>query len=302
MTTRLIAAIGTPLTDDDSLHIEGLEEQLSLQWRSGITGILAGGSMGTMQLLSDQTYADLVRLSTKLAHGKGEVMIGVGDTSFARTRDRVHLVNRYKPDGVAILTPYLWKYTQAELIDYYHAIADESHAPVYLYDLPQLTGLKVEVDTVLTICKHRNIHGIKCSDGAHETRLLLESLRSEGQDFRVIIAQPMLLDMLIRQGMFDHLDGIFALAPEWACAVAKHTEASEQERAGECQRDLIDLIALLRSRNVFASFTAMMNLRGIPGRYAPRPFRPLSAEAVRVIADSPIMKKLLASAASATLV
>lgn len=296
-TTHIISAIGTPLTEDDSLHIEGLQEQLTLQWRNGITGILAGGSMGAMQLLSDQTYADLVRLSIKLGRGKGEIMVGVGDTSFARTRDRIHLVNRYKPDAVAVLTPYMWKYTQAELVDYYHAIADESLAPVYLYDLPQLTGLKVEANTVLAICGHKNIHGIKCSDAAHDTRMLIETLKAHGSNFRVIVAQPVLLDMLVRHGVRDHLDGIFALAPEWAGAIVRHAEAGEYDTAAAYQRDLLELLTLLRSYNAFAAFSAMMNARGIPGRFAPLPFHLLSREQTDKINSSAIMKKLLAGSA-----
>lgn len=296
-TTRVISAIGTPLTEDDSLHIEGLEEQLALQWRNGITGILAGGSMGTMQLLSDQTYADLMRLSIKLGRGKGEIMVGVGDTSFARTRDRVHLVNRYKPDAVAVLTPYLWKYSQAELVDYYHAIADESHAPVYLYDLPQLTGLKVEASTVLAISGHKNIHGIKCSDAAHDTRMLIETLKAHGSKFRVIVAQPVLLDMLVRHGVRDHLDGIFAVAPEWASAIVRHAEAGEHDTAAAYQRDLLELLTLLRSHNAFAAFSAMMNARGIPGRFAPRPYHLLNREQAEKLNGSAIMKKLLAGSA-----
>ncbi|MEZ6191077.1 MAG: dihydrodipicolinate synthase family protein [Phycisphaerales bacterium] len=296
-TTHIISAIGTPLTEDDSLHIEGLQEQLALQWRNGITGILAGGSMGAMQLLSDQTYADLVRLSIKLGRGKGEIMVGVGDTSFARTRDRIHLVNRYKPDAVAVLTPYMWKYSQSELVDYYHAIADESLAPVYLYDLPQLTGLKVEASTVLAICGHKNIHGIKCSDAAHDTRMLIETLKARGSNFRVIVAQPVLLDMLVRHGVRDHLDGIFALAPEWASAIVRHAEAGEYDAAAAYQRDLLELLTLLRSYNAFAAFSAMMNARGIPGRFAPRPFHLLSREQTDMINSSAIMKKLLAGSA-----
>jgi 4-hydroxy-tetrahydrodipicolinate synthase len=221
----------------------------------------------------------------------------VGDTSFARTRDRIHLVNRYKPDAVAVLTPYMWKYTQAELVDYYRAIADESLAPVYLYDLPQLTGLKVEANTVLAICGHKNIHGIKCSDAAHDTRMLIETLKAHGSNFRVIVAQPVLLDMLVRHGVRDHLDGIFALAPEWANAIVRHAEAGEYDAAAAYQRDLLELLTLLRSYNAFAAFSAMMNARGIPGRFAPRPFHLLSREQTDKINSSAIMKKLLAGSA-----
>jgi len=291
--THLISAIGTPVNEDESLHTAGLEAQLDLQWRNGITGVLAAGSMGTMQLLSDQTYADLIRLSAELVSGKGELMVGVGDTSFARTRDRIHLVNRHKVDGVAVLTPYLLKFSQAELIDYFRALADESKAPIYLYDLPQITGLKVDIPTVLELCSHPNIHGVKCSDSAHETRVLIEALAECNPGFRVIIAQPLLLDMLVRQGISEHLDGVYALAPEWASTIVRHTQAGEHDQALACQRDLVALLNLIRTLGALPVFSALMNARGVPGRFAPRPFKLLSNDQIQSLLEDVTVKKLL---------
>jgi 4-hydroxy-tetrahydrodipicolinate synthase len=295
--THLITAIGTPLGEDDVLHVEGLAAQFDLQWRNGISGVLVAGSMGTMQLLSDQTYADLVKHGVKLATGRGEVLIGAGDTSFNRTRDRIRLINQYKVDGVAILTPYLLTYSQAELVDYFHALADESRSPIYLYDLPQITGLKVELETVLAVCEHKNIHGIKCSDAMHDTRALIEAMESCGHDFRVIVAQPMLLDTLIRHGIRDHLDGIFAVAPDWASAIVRHTEAGEHDKAAACQRDLIRLLTFIRRINVRGAFTELMNARGVPGRFAPRPFHMLTPQQTESLHGNPAVKKLLSESA-----
>ncbi len=295
--THLISAIGTPLNEDDALHTAGLEAQLDLQWRNGITGILTAGSMGTMQLLSDQTYADLIRLSAELVSGKGELMVGVGDTSFARTRDRIHLVNQHKVDGVAVLTPYFLKFSQAELTDYYLALADESKAPIYLYDLPQVTGLKVEISTVLALCKHPNIKGIKCSDVVHETRVLIEALNECNPGFRVIVAQPLLLDMLVRQGVCEHLDGVYALAPEWASAVVQQTQAGNHDKALVCQRDMVALVNLLRKYGSFQVFSALMNARGVPGRFAPRPVKMLPNEKVDALLKDVTIQKLLTGSA-----
>ena len=50
-----ITAIGTPLTEDECLHEEGLEIQLADQWNHGINGILVAGTMGAMQLLTNDT-------------------------------------------------------------------------------------------------------------------------------------------------------------------------------------------------------------------------------------------------------
>jgi dihydrodipicolinate synthase/N-acetylneuraminate lyase len=85
---RLISAVGTPLTSDEGLHREGLEAILAAQWASGIDGVLVAGTMGLLQLLREETYAQLVDESVALCRGQGELLIGVGDAGFAPTADR----------------------------------------------------------------------------------------------------------------------------------------------------------------------------------------------------------------------
>src|SRR5581483_2684467 len=69
----LVAAIGTPLTKDESLHVDGLEAHLTDQWDNGMTGVLVGGTMGAMQLLKGATYEQLVDRSIELSRSRGEV-------------------------------------------------------------------------------------------------------------------------------------------------------------------------------------------------------------------------------------
>ena len=42
-------------------------------------------------MLGDDTYRQLVELGARAAVERGEVMVGVGDVSFTRTRDRIRL-------------------------------------------------------------------------------------------------------------------------------------------------------------------------------------------------------------------
>ena len=53
-----INAICTPLTEDESVHSEGLAAHLADQWEHGIEGVLVGGTMGMMQLLRDSFNRD----------------------------------------------------------------------------------------------------------------------------------------------------------------------------------------------------------------------------------------------------
>ena len=140
----LCSAIGTPLNSDDTLCSEGLAAHLDDQAAAGIDGVLVAGTMGAMPLLTSATYAALIESSVVAWRKRGELLIGVGDLSYARTRERIQLANDFEIDGVVVLTPFFLKFSQAELIEYFEALAAESRSPLFLYDLPQRTGLPLE--------------------------------------------------------------------------------------------------------------------------------------------------------------
>jgi len=103
-----ITAIGSPLTADEQLHKEGLEIQLADQWNHGIDGILVAGTMGAMQLLTNETYRRLIERAVSLSAGRGEILVGAGDAGFTRSKNRIEYINQFKVDGIAVLTPYFW--------------------------------------------------------------------------------------------------------------------------------------------------------------------------------------------------
>src|SRR6185312_12123472 len=113
-------------------HEPGLEIEITDQLAAGMNGLLAGGTMGAMQLLTEETYRRLMTRTVELAAGRAEVMAGAGDAGFARTRDRIQFLNTLSLDGVVVLAPYLMPFSQDELIDYFRALADLSRAPLYL--------------------------------------------------------------------------------------------------------------------------------------------------------------------------
>jgi dihydrodipicolinate synthase/N-acetylneuraminate lyase len=109
----LISAVGSALRPDGSIHQESMRRHLLDQWANGMTGVLVGGTMGLMQLLSDRAYRQLVTLASDRSLRGGEVMIGVGDASFSRTRDRILFLNRHDVDGLVLLSP--WGYPKARI-------------------------------------------------------------------------------------------------------------------------------------------------------------------------------------------
>jgi 4-hydroxy-tetrahydrodipicolinate synthase len=297
MNTRLISAICTPLQDDDSLHVEGLAAHLDDQWRHGIQGVLVGGTMGLMQLLDDATYQDLVRQSAQLAHGRGEILIGVGDTSFKRTLQRIQFAEQFDIDGVVVLSPYFYQLGQAELIAYFRGLADQSKKPLYLYDLPGRTKTTLELDTVLELSKHPNIRGIKCSGEWTGTRRLMDRV---GDGFRVVPAQPLIVDMLVRCGVKENLDGIYSILPGLSTSIVAAAERGDYQLAALQQSKLTELLMLIVTvYPLFPACTAILNARGIPGKVHPLPMKSLDCGQRERLFGDPRLSKLLEETSSA---
>lgn len=284
-----ITATGTPLTEEEQLHADGLEIHLEDQWHHGIHGLLVAGSMGAMQLLTDNTYRSLIARSVELWAGHGEILIGAGDAGFSRTRDRIEFINQFKIDGVAVLAPYFWKFGQEDLIAYYSDLANFSKAPLYLYDLPQVTGTKLSMETILQLAKHPNIKGAKLSGDTTFTIPLIETVRDS---FRVIVAKPDLMDMLLHHGICSHLDGMWAITPKWTMQIGQCAQNNDWITAAEKRRNLIEIRNLL-GKYGSGAFTVLMNARGIPGHFMPRPVAKLDEAKREKLLAEPIVQKLI---------
>jgi 4-hydroxy-tetrahydrodipicolinate synthase len=262
--------------------------------KAGIDGILVAGTMGLMPLLTDAVYADLACQAVDLWKGKGEVLIGVGDQSFARTRERIGMVNELRADGVVALPPYFVKFSQEELIQYYQALAAKASSPLYLYDLPQRTGVPLALETVKRLAEHPNIAGIKCSGDVTQTRMLMDALA--GSKFRVIVAQASLMDYLIRSGIREFLDGVYCLAPRLARGIVDAARDGDWQTATQRMQTLNGLLLVLHKYGVFPTTTVLLNHRGIPGNFAPRPHKPLSPELREQLLNEPATRAALSAA------
>lgn len=291
-TAKIITALCTPLQEDEQLHLEGLELHIQDQLRHGIDGLLIGGTMGAMQLLTDSVYLESVQHSIQFNAGQAELLVGVGDTSFVRTRDRIRQVENLEIDGVVIISPFFLKFRQQDLIDYFQALADLSSKPVFLYDLPGTTGTKLAAETVLTLLQHPNIAGIKCSDHIATTRPILDAVPDQK---RVIVAQPTLVDMLVRSGVEEHLDGVFGLVPHWMEQLKQAAQAENWDEMTEVQGDLSELLKCLLGcpAPVLSAANEILRLRGIPGKIAPAPMPVLTEAQREQFAEASIVQKAI---------
>lgn len=288
MPTRLISAICTPLDSHGDLHLAGLAAHIEAQVAAGIDGLLVAGTMGLMQLQTDATYEKLVDDSVGIAGGRVEIWIGVGDVSFQRTLARIRIAERQPVDGLVVLTPYLMKFSEEELLSYYLQLADAANKPLFLYDLPVLTGTALSLELIEQVVAHPNVHGLKCTRTWDWTVDLWERFRGRT---RVVPAQPERVADLVRLQVPDNLDGLFAIFPNLSRALADAADRGQWEEAAQLQADLSAFLEIIRATSLFGAVTAVLNEMGTSGLMAPAPYRQLTeAEKAELLGDATIRR------------
>lgn len=290
MPTRLTSAICTPLHPDGTLHVEGLRAHIEAQLTAGIDGILVAGTMGLMQMQTDPTYASLIEESVNSVAGRCELWVGVGDASFARTLARIGVAQRHAVDGLVVLTPYFVKFTEAELIRYFLELAEASTKPLFLYDLPTLTGTALSMELIERVIEHPNIHGLKCTRTWEWTTELYERF---GERTRVIPAQPERVADLVRLNVPDNLDGLFAIFPNQSRALADAADRGDWPKAAKLQADLSAFLVTAREKSLFGAVTVVMNAMEIAGEMAPSPIYQLSKVEAQQLLQQPLIQRLI---------
>ena len=79
--------------------------------------------------------------------------------------NEIKMIEKYKPDYIVAVTPYYYSTSQDIIIEHFKKIAHYSSVPLILYNIPQCTHNKIELNTVLELAKEKNIAGIKDSSG-----------------------------------------------------------------------------------------------------------------------------------------
>ncbi|MBB5425540.1 4-hydroxy-tetrahydrodipicolinate synthase [Paraburkholderia atlantica] len=153
---------------------------------AGVAGLVALGTTGEPATLdaAEQDAVLATILDAAQAHANAAnatdaqrrplpVLVGVSGNHTASMRARIEQLNPLPIAGVLIAAPYYTRPAQDGIVAHFSALADASAHPVVLYDIPQRTGVRLELDTLLTLAAHPRIQAIKDCAGSLDTTLAL---------------------------------------------------------------------------------------------------------------------------------
>ena len=196
----VIPPLVTPLLGRDQIDHVGLERLIHHVVDGGVHGIFILGTTGEAPSLSYRLRRELIDRATKIVAHRVPVLVGITDTSFVESVQLAKHAAAAGADAVVLSTPYYFPAGQTELTGYVQNLVPELPLPLVLYNMPSLTKVWFEIETLEKLCTMPQIIGVKDSSGdlAYFERVL--QLKKFRPDWSIMIGPEAKLPAAMQLG------------------------------------------------------------------------------------------------------
>ena len=266
----------TPLLDPETPDTEGLRNMIEHVIDGGVSGIFVLGSTGEGPALPHAVRRQVVTESVRITSGRCTLLVNVSGDSPLDSIGSARFAEAAGADAVVASPPCYLPLNDAELTAFYQRLSESVRIPVYVYNMPELTNVKISMRALEKILPLPNIAGIKDSSG--DMGFFKEILTRFGKlDGLSIFMGP---DALTRQALLLGADGGVNSGANWKpevysglCRAAADKKEEEMER---CQRIILDVQNIYKCRSgspgvirglkkVLADMGLIRNILAFPG-------------------------------------
>jgi 4-hydroxy-tetrahydrodipicolinate synthase len=210
----IIPPIVTPLIDNLTLDVQGLEKLIEHYIAGGVHGLFILGTTGEAQSLGYKLRKEFIKRTCDLVGHRIPVLVGITDTSLEGSLEIADYSHKVGADAVVVAPPYYIPITQSELTDYFESLFPRLALPVFIYNMPGCTKLHMTIKTVKT-AKDLGAVGIKDSSG---DMLYLSTLIEEfkgSPEFSILTGTELFIPETIMQGGHGAIAGGANLFPRF---------------------------------------------------------------------------------------
>ena len=282
----LLLPITTPFQNDGALNLDGLRSNIKKWNQSGIAGYVMLGSTGERVHLDEREYVQLIETAREEVPNGFAFIAGAGQQSTRGTIAEIKRAVAVGADGVLVITPHFYRaaVTQAALVEHYNEVADGSPVPVILYNMPDLTGIVIEPETVATLSRHKNIIGVKDSsadiESLEKTISLVRNNSVRPEEFAVLTGNGTVLYEALRVGAQGAILAVGCVAPAVCAQILEAAKNDNNGRATELQQHLTPLARAVTKTYGIGGLKAALDLIGYAGGPVRAPLRSPGREAI----------------------
>jgi 4-hydroxy-tetrahydrodipicolinate synthase len=216
-----------------------LAAHIDFERRAGIDGLLALGSTGEFPFFTVNERRALLATIAELA----APLPVIANISDIRPREAIELGLQAKAlrlPAVALMPPMFYPMSQADMLAYFFHVTDVVDLPVMLYNFPELSGKRIELETVAAFAEQAQMIAFKQSGAEFEYHRELIALgRDKG--FVVMSGSDTRLPEVFALGAAGCIGGLVNIVPELMVEldrVVRKREAGDSAAAAEALQEV----------------------------------------------------------------
>jgi 4-hydroxy-tetrahydrodipicolinate synthase len=227
--------------------------------KAGVHGLTPLGSTGEFAYLDRAQRTAVVQATIEAANKRVPVVAGVAATATADAVAQAKEYQRLGADGILAILEAYFPVKDAQIEQYFRAIADAVDIPIVLYTNPQFQRSDLSLDVIERLATHPRIRTIK--DASTNTGRLL-SIMNRCPNMRVFSASAHIPAAVMLIGGVGWMAGPANIVPRQSVRLYDLCKAQKWPEAMELQRRLWRINEAFARFNLAACIKAGLQLQG----------------------------------------
>jgi 4-hydroxy-tetrahydrodipicolinate synthase len=237
--TGIVPPLVTPMRDRDALDVAGLERLVEHILAGGVSGVFVLGTTGEGPSLSYRMRRELVERVCRQIQGRVPVLVGITDTAFVESLQLARAAADAGAQAVVAAPPYYLPGGQPELLEYLDHLVPELPLPLFLYNMPSLTKVAFELDTVRRAMEAPRVVGLKDSSGDMAYFWGAAALLPRRVDWSLLIGPEERLMEALQAGAHGGVCGGANLFPALYVGLFRACQAGDAGRAAQLHAQVL---------------------------------------------------------------
>lgn len=270
----VMPAITTKFTPEDTLDLDMFFVNVKAQLDAGVHGLVLGGSLGEASTLTKEEKSILTQETVKRVNGKVPVLMNIAERS---TRSAIAAAHKAEEDGATalmMLPPMQYKAGDAEVVEYFGAVARNTSLPILLYNNPIDYKINVSLEMLNELLRYNNIQAVKEStrDISNVTRIK----SAFGDRLKILTGVDTLALESLLMGADGWIAGLVCAFPAETVAIYELQRVGRIKEAIEIYRWFLPLLELDINPKLVQNIKLAEVHTGIGTEYVRAPRLPLA--------------------------
>ena len=235
----IITPMLTPFKPDGTIDFDATKTLIEYLKGIGVTGLFPCGSTGLFPFLSVEEKKAFLKYVVENAAGL-KVLAGVGSSSTQEAIELGKYAGDIGADALVLMPTYYITPGQPEIIKHFSDFITEVKKEVFLYNIPQLCGVRIETDTVAKLkTEFSEVIGLK--ESSADMRYFSSIMDFSGPDFSILQGQD---DLLVPSLSIGADGGVCGLSNFSSAVINAYNEFTTgiRDKAAEVQKKQINML------------------------------------------------------------